>query len=156
MWSTLASVRDGVQKTAFEGLAKVSTVLAEDVEFDEETSDGADAEVYRTLLENLQFEQLKLSNEYSAAKKEQQELRLKYDDLVAKQGGGGRAQIDSLDNLAQPSPGLQEKNEMLANQVEAWEVRDAVFFFQRLLSVIGCYRASCGSLFMRKLTSQRS
>jgi hypothetical protein len=120
MWSTLASVRDGVQKTAFEGLAKVSTVLAEDTEFDEENPDEGDAEVYRTLLENLQFEQLKLSNEYAAATQEQQAMEIKYDALVAKEGGG--VQAEPLGNDNKPTSGLEEENRQLANQVEAWEV----------------------------------
>ena len=99
MWSTLASVRDGVQKTAFEGLAKVSTVLGEEEASDDggEVAEG-DAEVYRTLLETLQFEQLKLSNEYAAVVKEQAELRLQYDALVAKHGVD-----DEIHNL-DPSP----------------------------------------------------
>jgi hypothetical protein len=73
------------------------------------------------MLEKLQFEQLKLSNEYQKEVEEKKKLQLKLD------GGAVNEQAEPVDAQNEAPEAIKEKNRILTDQVKAWEVKHSVY-----------------------------
>ena len=94
--------------------------------------------MYREMLEKLQFEQLKLSNDYQREVEEKKRLQAQIDGQK-----DGEAN-DNADEQAVGAPGAtKEEVRMLTDQVKAWEVVD-YFFTTALNPTLSC-REKCES-----------